>query len=67
MRWKLQRSSLSREALDSGAPWVSRKFGNDVPVYRQPPTVRPRLRYTMATQMQLEVILAGNRIATRVL
>ena len=40
------------------------------------PTVRLRRRYTnvkitqstgMATQMQLEVILAGNRIPTRVL
>ena len=56
-----------------------RKFGNHVTVHR--PTSRPSDRPSapqvyqckitqstgMATQMQLEAILAGNRIATRVL
>ena len=57
----------------SGAPWV-RKFDNHVTVR---PTDRPsapqayQCKITqpigMATQMQFEVILEGNRIAARVL
>ena len=69
-------------SICSGAPWVSksthhRKFGNHVTVHRRPTTDRPsapqayQCKITqstgMATQMQLEIILAGNRIATRVL
>ena len=69
-------------SICSGAPWVSksthhRKFGNHVTVHRPPTTDRPsapqayQCKITqstgMATQMQLEIILAGNRIATRVL
>ena len=66
------------QARASGAPWVTksthpRKFGNHVTLHQSPPTVRPHHRYTfckisqstgMATPWQLEVILAGNRIAT---
>ena len=73
-------SSLSREASGSGAPCVSEsthpiKFGNHVTVHR-PPADRPsapqayQCKITQSTgmviQMQLEVILAGNRIAARV-
>ena len=69
-------------SIFSGAPWVSksthhRKFGNHVTVHRPPTTDRPSAPQAyqwkitqstgMATQMQLEIILAGNRIATRVL
>ena len=67
-------SFRSFRSLKGGAPWV-RKFGNHITVHR--PRDRPtapqayQCKITqptgMATQMQLEVILAGNRIATRVL
>ena len=74
--------ALAREAHASGAPWVReythpRKFGNHVTVHWQPTTDRPsapqacQCKITqstgMATQMQLKVIWAGNRIATGVL
>ena len=74
--------ALAREAHASGAPWVSeytqsRKFGNHVTVHWPPTTDRSsapqacQCKITqstgMATQLQLEIILAGNRIATRVL
>ena len=76
-------SFRSFRSLKGGAPWVRkfgnithpRKFGNHITVHR--PRDRPtapqayQCKITqptgMATQMQLEVILAGNRIATRVL
>ena len=71
-----QRSTMGKKMKQSTHP---RKFGNHVTVHR--PTAHPRDRpfapqmyqckitqsTGMATQMQLEVILAGNRIATRVL
>ena len=80
---KLQRSSLSREAPWLSQSTHPRKFGNHVTVHRPPTadrrplTDRPsapqayQCKITqstgVATQTQLEIILAGNRIATRVL
>ena len=80
---KLQRSSLSREAPWVSQSTHPRKFGNHVTVHRPPTadrrplTDRPsapqayQCKITqstgVATQTQLEIILAGNRIATRVL
>ena len=70
-----QRRSLAREACASGAPWVRksthpRKCGNHVTVHRTPTPQAYQCKITqstgMATQMQLEVISAGNPIATRV-
>ena len=78
-QWKTLYYSRARETRASEAPWVSkstnpRKFGNHTD---RPPTVRPLHMHAyqckitqstgMTTQMQLEVILAGNRIATRVI
>ena len=74
--------AVVRETHANGAPWVSeythpRKFGNHVTVHWPPTTDRPsapqacQCKITqstgMAHQLQLEIILAGNRIATRVL
>ena len=80
---KLQRSSLAREAPWVSQSTHPRKFGNHVTVHRPPTadrrplTDRPsapqayQCKITqstgVATQTQLEIILAGNRIATRVL
>ena len=75
-REERQRSTMGKKMKLSTHP---RKFGTHVTVHR--PTARPRDRPSapqanqckitqstgMATEMQLVVILAGNRIATGVL
>ena len=72
MREARQRSTVGKKMKQSTH---ARKFGNHVTVHQ--PSDRPsapqayQCKITqstgMATQMQLEVILAGNRIATGVL
>ena len=69
-----QRSTVGKKMKQSTHP---RKFGNHVTVHRPPAreSVCPHQAYQckitqstgMATQMQLEVIWSGNRIATDVL
>ena len=66
---RAQRSTMGKKMWSTTHPT---KFGNRTPTDR--PTVRTteyQCKITqstgMATQMQLEVILTGNRLATRVL
>ena len=74
---------INTGALSRARPsWVSksthpRKSGNHVTVHRPPTTDRPSAPHVyqckitqstgMATQLQLEIISVGNRIATRIL